>query len=231
MAAITKGDYAHAKSDLSRQCEATSEKTGLRCRAWAMREAETCWLHSQTKAEQLSAARRGGLKTAQLKREKKAGSPRSGLVPHASTEQLLQVCIEGLQATFADAGLPNEIDHQTRLLSVAALLNAFPRYYRSTPQEAAALLLKVLPERLDNDEVEQERGLCKRAEAAYVELRRAWDSERFAGELRGSYQDESYPAWAIAPWESAVDLNAARAKWVAGLRANVGDGQVTGVFA
>lgn len=179
-----------------------------------------------TPAERLAAARRGGLKTAQLKREKKAGSPRSGLVPHVKLEQLLRVCIEGLQATFADAGLPNEIDHQTRLLSVAALLQTFPRYYRSTPAEAASLLASILPERVHKqDEAAEVERLREQAEEAYAEMRRAWDSQRFAGELKGLYDDESYPPWAVAPWEDKAQLDAGRRKcrkWLTELRAVAG---------
>jgi hypothetical protein len=203
MAATHKGGEVAAKSPHSRRCGAEL-KDGRFCDKWAQRGKEHCFQHSVTEAEWLEAARRGGLAAAAKRRAAKQGSPRSGLLPLVNLEELMRVCTQGLSATFADAGLPNEADHTTRLLSVAALLQAFPRHFRATPDEAASLLRHVLPERLqEQDEDAEAERLRKQAEASYIEMRRAWDSERFAGELKGLYDDEGYPPWSVAPRDKA----------------------------
>jgi len=72
--------------------------------------------------------------------------------------------------------------------------------------EAAALLLKVLPDRVrpTEDENEMQRQIA----AAYERAREAWRAERgMVAALRGLYTDESYPRDLIAAWEDAAALN------------------------
>jgi hypothetical protein len=205
MPAVDRGADTVASSPHSRRCEGVS-KSGSQCKAWAKNDSEFCWFHAMTPAERLAAARRGGLTTAAKKREAKSGSPRSGLQPHVSLEEILRVCTSGLSATYADVGLPAEVDWATRLLSLVVLMSVFPKQYRATPEEAAALLHRVLPEAQLPASTEDETK--KLVQKSYEEAREAWRQERGqVAALRGLYTDEAYPKDLLGAWENAAALN------------------------
>jgi hypothetical protein len=208
MAATDRGAEVAASKPHSKRCGAPL-KDGRFCGKWATEATgwETCYQHSVSEAEWKAAARRGGLAAAAKKRAVKAGNVRSGLASHIRLEEVLSVCTAAMTATFADAGLPQEIDWDARLLSLVVLLGVFPKQYRSRPDEAAALLLKVLPERVRStkDADEMQRQIA----AGYARAREAWRQERgMVAALRGLYTDESYPRDLIAAWEDAEALNA-----------------------
>jgi hypothetical protein len=208
MAATDRGAEVAASKPHSKRCGAPL-KDGRFCGKWTTEATgwETCYQHSVSEAEWKAAARRGGLAAAAKKREAKSGSPRSGLQPHVSLEEVLQVCTSGLSATFADAGLPTEIDWTTRLLSILVLIGVFPRQHRAKPEEAAALIHRVLSEKQLPASTEDETK--KLVQKSYEQAREAWRQERgMVAALRGLYTDERYPKDLVAPWEDAAALNA-----------------------
>jgi hypothetical protein len=141
------------------QCEGTRNDGG-RCRKAAVVDVATlerygkvdhelagrlCLQHLLGEDEWRELASRGGKARAAQRRAEASPRPRSGIHPELTMDDVYGVIVAGLSATFADAGLPNEIDWTTRLLSCAALLSLFPRGDRRTPEQVREILERALP--------------------------------------------------------------------------------------
>ncbi|MDP8903855.1 MAG: hypothetical protein M3N29_00825 [Chloroflexota bacterium] len=157
---------------------------------------------------------KGGVHAAVRRRHAKRGSdlPRSGLRPQVSLEEVARTCSEALEADFSAAGLPNEIDWSARLLSLVVIQTLFPRHLRTTPEVAATLLERVLPER------QREIATSENVSDAYERAREEWLSEQgMTPTIRSLYTGDRIPLSLVAPWESYADVNRAMQRRLRGL--------------
>lgn len=183
----------------TRDCGATT-KSGDPCKAKALRDSDPprCINHARTPEERVEAARKAARRSAEVRRAHAAPRPRSGLAAGVTIDDVLAIVADGLTATFADAGLPNEADWPTRLLSALALVSLFPPSMRKTPEEAQGALERALPPSIATD---PEAAHRLNVSAAYTHARKEWNRLRLRySPLIGLYVEE-YPPFLIAPWE------------------------------
>jgi hypothetical protein len=186
----------------SRRCTFTKED-GTTCRAWALREQVNskddpkCRLHSLSKEELTEVARRGGKHRAAQRRMLAEPKVRTGIAPTYSLADVLRVVAPALEATFEHDSSP---DWGARLTAAGAILQCFPRYMRSTPEDVQALLMRALPSsvRLSQRDLQ--------AADVYTAMRAEWDKLRIRHHpIHGLYVEE-YPGYTIAPWQEREEV-------------------------
>lgn len=109
-------------------------------------------------------------------------------------------------------------------------MSVFPRQYRATPEEIAAILIKVIPERVSPaaSAAEMQRFVT----AGYEKARETWRKEAGGtAALRGLYLDTSYPNDLVAPWEDAKALNEELGVYMRKLEAFYADKDAVGLVA
>jgi hypothetical protein len=117
----------------------------------------------------------------------------------------LAVAADGLDATFADQGLPNVADYSTRMLSALVILNTLKApEWRKSAEQAQAALETALPARVRNDPETLRR---MKVERLYREAREAWYEQRVrvSSDLARIVTDP-VPPWLIAPWEDRTKV-------------------------
>jgi hypothetical protein len=177
-----------------------TKKNGEPCLGWRLPASDFCFTHSLTPEQVRAKAAKGGKARAARVRAEKGVRPRSGLVPSLTLSDVLKVATEGLRATFADAGLPGQIDWSTRLLSCLVVLHTFPEYLRQKPEDARQLIEDALPARVAPDAARID------VQEMYTLARREWDKTRIRATKLGKLYTEPYPSALVAPWERIEDV-------------------------
>lgn len=188
----------------TRKCGAVT-KAGTPCRSFALRDSDPprCLTHSLTDAERRERAQKGARKSALVRRAKSEPRPSLGLGIGLTADDVLGVVAEGLKATYADVGLPNEADWPTRLLACFVIVSLLQRSMKKTPEEAQAALERALPASVGQD---PEAARQLKVGEAFKLARREWNSLRLRySKLVGLYTEE-YPPGLIAPWEDRAKV-------------------------
>ena len=165
-------------------------ETGPRCRVHDKMERGEWSQEAKRMAHRNVAKRRAGVDPA----------PRADIEPGLSFGDLMRIVAPALEAKFPN-GSP---DWSARLCASGVIIASFPRYLRSSVKDVNALLREVLPERVYSSEHHE-------ADQVYVAMRAEWDRLSGLGwhELQGVVV-RRYPAYMIAPWETARAIQAQR---------------------
>lgn len=180
---------------VTRHCGATNAK-GEPCKAWALRESDPprCARHAMTDDElRAHLAKAGRARQHKRRVQSDASESRSGITPGVSLDQILQVCIPALGATYEFTGEP---DWGARLTACAVLLAVFPRSLRTTPEDARARLHALL------DGTEHEELAERDPLDHYRAMRREWfDTRARFDKFKGLYV-EDVPPLLLGPGET-----------------------------
>lgn len=156
-------------------------KAGEQCNAWATKaslegeDGPRCYLHSKTAEQRQAHARKAAKASAAHRHGRAAPLPQSDIRTGVSLGQLYATLSEALTAT-------NELGHpdwSARLAACAVLVLAEPNYFRQTPEEAQALLARMIPANaaIDPDRVH--------VQEAFRRLRAEWWSLPAYHPIRG----------------------------------------------
>jgi hypothetical protein len=122
----------------ARRCSSTETERGV-CNAYALADSDPplCAYHSMSEAERQAWKVKGGKARVQKQRLRADQEERlSGIAFGVSTEQILKVCKEALDAKL----ITGEPDWGARLSACAILLQVFPKSLRTTVEEAKEIL-------------------------------------------------------------------------------------------
>lgn len=183
-------------------------KLGTRCRKNAITGSEHCYMHSLSDSErQEHMSRMGRARQMQRRIKSEAAESIAGVAEGVTKQQILDVCVKLLDATFAVPGtaIDGEPDHAARSSAAIVLLNCFPRSLRMTVADCRAILHDLLAGT-------RHEALAKIDPLEHYRTMRSewWDAALRLDPLRGLYA-KPCPAFLVGPGEDLAAILAAEA--------------------
>ena len=183
----------------TRKCSALNAR-GEPCGSYALRDSgpPLCTYHAMSEAERAQWTARGGNARARNVRKRHEVEKRlEGIAYGVTTEHILKVCLDALDATFEHDGSP---DWGARLSACSVLLQVFPASLRKTPEQARTLLHDLL-------DGTKHAALARREVAEHFKAqRREWLDISMRCSSLGKLYYEAFPPGLLSPGETAESV-------------------------